>query len=67
VLAVGDGLPTDIAGAAAAGIDAVLITGGLHAQALGIGASDTPDAQRLAAFCEQYNCFPQAVLPALRW
>jgi HAD superfamily hydrolase (TIGR01459 family) len=31
VLAVGDGLPTDILGAARLGIDAVFVTGGIHA------------------------------------
>ena len=35
LLAVGDGLPTDIKGAAKNGFDAYLISGGIHADSLG--------------------------------
>lgn len=45
VLAIGDGPATDLAGARDAGLDALLITGGLMAEALGTGA---PDPDRLA-------------------
>ena len=41
ILAAGDSLRTDIAGANAAGIDGVLVMGGLHAEELiGDGQSD---------------------------
>ena len=35
VLAIGDSLRTDIAGAAASGLDSLLVLGGIHAEALG--------------------------------
>jgi HAD superfamily hydrolase (TIGR01459 family) len=41
VLAIGDSLRTDIAGAAGVGIDSLLIAGGIHAEEFG-----TPDAQK---------------------
>jgi HAD superfamily hydrolase (TIGR01459 family) len=43
VLAVGDGLPTDIAGAHRAGIDSLLITGGIHADQIGTRYGDYPN------------------------
>jgi ribonucleotide monophosphatase NagD (HAD superfamily) len=67
VLAIGDGLGTDIAGAAAAGLDAVLITGGLHAEALGLSDFADPEPQGLAQFCSTWNQRPMAALPAFRW
>lgn len=42
-LVVGDGLLTDIAGADAAGLDSLLIAGGLHAAALTTGRGDLVD------------------------
>ena len=42
VLAVGDSLRTDIAGAAGAGIDSFLIAGGIHAEEFGTRASGLP-------------------------
>ena len=47
VLMVGDGIHTDIAGAAAAGLDAVLVCGGIHATALGITPGEAPEAAAL--------------------
>ncbi len=67
VLAVGDSLRTDIAGAAKAGLDSLLVTGGIHAVALGIGAGATPDPARLAALCAELGARPTAAIAAFRW
>lgn len=68
VLAVGDGLHTDIRGAAAAGIDAVFITGGLHAETLGLSRPDAwPDPDRVAALCAAEGLQPLAAMPGLAW
>jgi HAD superfamily hydrolase (TIGR01459 family) len=49
VLAVGDGLRTDIAGAAAAGLDAAWVLGGIHGVALAGAALAAPDAAEAMA------------------
>jgi len=68
VLAVGDGLQTDIAGAAAAGIDSVFVTGGLYAEPLGLTAhGQMPDPARVAALCAAEGQTPIAAIPALVW
>ncbi|WP_247880991.1 TIGR01459 family HAD-type hydrolase [Skermanella sp. TT6] len=67
ILAVGDNLATDLAGAEAAGLDSVLVTGGLHRQDLGTTWGEAPDAGRLAALCAAAGRRPRAVLPTLRW
>jgi HAD superfamily hydrolase (TIGR01459 family) len=67
ILAVGDSLRTDIAGAAGAGIDSLLIAGGIHAEEFGITAERLPDLGRVeAALCESgYN--PVGVAWSLCW
>jgi len=47
VLAIGDGLKTDILGANQAGIDALLIAGGIHAAELGYSGQGPLDADKL--------------------
>jgi HAD superfamily hydrolase (TIGR01459 family) len=47
-LAIGDGLKTDITGATRAGIDALLITGGIHESELA-DAGHRPDPQKISA------------------
>jgi HAD superfamily hydrolase (TIGR01459 family) len=49
ILAVGDSLRTDIAGAAGAGLDNVLIAGGIHAEEFGITGNEVPNLDRVAA------------------
>jgi HAD superfamily hydrolase (TIGR01459 family) len=49
VLAVGDSLRTDVAGAAAAQIDCLYITGGIHAAEFDAAAGGEPDLGRIAA------------------
>ena len=63
-LAVGDGMLTDIKGAADNGIDALYVSGGIHAR--DYGNVDDPDRQRLAAFLTHHGRSPVAVIPRLR-
>jgi HAD superfamily hydrolase (TIGR01459 family) len=68
VLAVGDSLRTDIAGAAAAGIDQMLITSGIHAEALGLADRFAdPNAAALARLCTRTGAAPTYAATALRW
>lgn len=61
ILAVGDSLRTDIAGAAAAGIDSCWVTGGIHGLELG------NDRGRIEAAAAAANLSPAACLPAFVW
>jgi HAD superfamily hydrolase (TIGR01450 family) len=63
-LAIGDGMLTDIKGAADMGLDVLYVSGGIHAREYGDGGG--PDPQRLAAFLEAHGRRPVAVIPALR-
>jgi HAD superfamily hydrolase (TIGR01459 family) len=67
ILAVGDALHTDIAGANAAGIDGLLVTCGIHAAELGLAWGDSPDPDRLEELYRQHGQRPTAVLPTFRW
>jgi HAD superfamily hydrolase (TIGR01459 family) len=66
VLAIGDGLETDIAGACAMDMDSVFVLGGLHAECLSeTGAALARDQlQRLFA---RSGHAPTYVMPYLRW
>lgn len=66
-VAIGDSLRTDIAGARGAGLDAVLVTSGIHADELGAAGGAPADPQRLAALCAAEGHVPSAVIPAFRW
>jgi len=68
VLAVGDALRTDVAGAAAFGMDAVLITStGILAKELGIKPFQDPAPAALAHICAAEGQCPMAAIAALRW
>lgn len=64
VLAIGDGLLTDIKGANNAGVDSLFISGGIHAGEYGGAAG--PDAALLGAFLETHDQWPAAFMPQLR-
>lgn len=67
VLAIGDGMKTDVAGAAEAGFDALFITGGIHRGALHGDALVAPaDPDELERLCREYSLWPVAAMPALR-
>jgi HAD superfamily hydrolase (TIGR01459 family) len=65
VLAVGDGAATDIAGANAAHLDAMFITGGIHRGALGEGGA--PDAETLGAELARAGVHARWAARALAW
>jgi HAD superfamily hydrolase (TIGR01459 family) len=67
VLAVGDGVLTDIAGANAAGLDSALIPGGIHGEAHGLLMGELPDPTRLAALLAEHTPRPTYAIPSLRW
>lgn len=63
-LAIGDGVLTDIKGAAQNGIDALYISGGIHAR--DYGHPDSPEPARLGAFLAGHGFSPVASMPKLR-
>lgn len=65
VLAIGDGMLTDIKGAVNAGIDALYVSGGIHYRDYG-ETSDAPDPARLSAFFERQALWPAASITKLR-
>jgi HAD superfamily hydrolase (TIGR01459 family) len=67
VLMIGDGLLTDIAGAAAAGIDAAFIVGGLARARLGVDFGEMPGDTGLAEILEEAGQTPRFAVPALIW
>jgi len=67
IAAIGDSLRTDIAGANAAGIDGIFVSGGLQGEELGVDAEGNADPARLRALCAEEGHWPKAALPALRW
>jgi ribonucleotide monophosphatase NagD (HAD superfamily) len=81
VLAIGDSLEHDIAGAAAFGIDSIFIAGGIHAAELGVhklqqgnstqGGSAVQgadmDETKLDVLCTQHKAMPRFVDTYLKW
>jgi HAD superfamily hydrolase (TIGR01459 family) len=65
VLAIGDSVRTDLAGASAFGIDCLFVTAGIHAEEL--GARDNPDAVALKNIFAEAKVFPKAVTRRLAW
>jgi HAD superfamily hydrolase (TIGR01459 family) len=68
VVGVGDALRTDVAGAAAFGMDSVFVAStGILARDLGIAPFENPDSAALARLCAADGTFPTAAVSALRW
>ena len=67
VLTIGDGPETDIRGANNAGLDALLVTGGLVADSLGLERTHAAPADDLSAICSEANVHPVAAVPTFRW
>jgi ribonucleotide monophosphatase NagD (HAD superfamily) len=65
ILAIGDSLRTDIAGAAGAGIASLLIAGGIHAAEFGDG--DAIDLDRVAEATEKRGTRPIGVMARFVW
>ena len=66
ILAIGDGMRTDIAGAAQAGLDALFVTGGIHRSLHGETPGSPADPIELQRLYEEYALWPTAAIPALR-
>jgi ribonucleotide monophosphatase NagD (HAD superfamily) len=67
ILAIGDSLRTDIAGAAGAGIDSLLIAGGIHADEFGLRGEEAPDLRRVEAALREGGYEPVGVAWRLCW
>lgn len=67
ILAVGDSLRTDVAGANAAGIDVALVTFGIHREELGGAWGEAVDPAKLAAAAAAAGHHPTYGIPSLRW
>lgn len=66
ILAIGDGIATDIKGAAGAGIDSLFISGGIAAAECG-DSPEKPDAAKVTAFCAKAGLNPVAAAGRLNW
>ncbi|MFB0922901.1 MAG: HAD hydrolase-like protein, partial [Alphaproteobacteria bacterium] len=67
VLMIGDGLGTDIAGAAAAGLDSAFVVSGIAGERLGVSFGELPEPEKLAEFLQIANAQPRHVIPGLIW
>lgn len=65
VLAVGDGMPTDVAGALNNGYALLYISAGIHGA--DYGEPGNPDPEKLQAFLNQHAATPVATMPRLVW
>ncbi len=68
IIAIGDGIDTDIRGAMAEDLDTLFLTGGLAAEATGTGAEEEadPDPARLESFLESAQLSPTYAMGHLR-
>lgn len=64
VLAIGDGMMTDVKGAADNGFDVLYVSGGIHAR--DYGDASRPDPARLGLFLERHGYRPVAVIARLQ-
>ena len=64
VLAIGDGIMTDVKGASGFGLDVLYVTGGIHAREY--AGPKGADPQRLADFLERHGYHPVAAIEKLR-
>jgi HAD superfamily hydrolase (TIGR01459 family) len=67
ILAIGDSLRTDIAGATAVRIASLLILGGIHGEELGVAPGVLPDPVRLAAAVSESGYRPAYAMAHLAW
>jgi len=64
VLAIGDAVRTDIAGAVASGIHSAFVVCGIHLDRLG---SPAPTSAQLSQLFKEQGCWPNLVIPMLSW
>jgi HAD superfamily hydrolase (TIGR01459 family) len=66
-LAIGDGLHTDLAGAAAQGVDCLFVAGGIHAADFGLSPDAAIDPTKLARMFAGAPVRPVAIISRLSW
>ena len=66
VLAIGDGMRTDIVGATRVGLDALLVTGGIHRSLHGETPASPADPIELQQLYDESEVWPVAAIPLLR-
>ncbi len=69
ILAIGDGMRTDIAGAVNYGLSALFVTAGIHRSDLhdGVNGGAPADRQALEALCASQGLWPSAAIAQLSW
>jgi HAD superfamily hydrolase (TIGR01459 family) len=67
ILALGDSLRTDIAGANGAGIASVVVASGIHFEEFGKTQDGHPDLDKLAAAMVEADAAPMGAIAELRW
>jgi HAD superfamily hydrolase (TIGR01459 family) len=65
ILAIGDGLPTDVRGAHTRGLDLLFVTGGIHA--VDFGDPHAPDIELVRARLLKEGFAAKAAMPRLAW
>ena len=65
ILAIGDGMPTDVKGAMDYGLDLLYVSAGIHAEAY--GDPNHPDDESVQKFLRENGASPVAYLPRLVW
>ncbi len=66
VLAIGDGMRTDILGATRAGLDVLFVTGGIHRSLHGETQTSPADPSELQRLYDEHEAWPVAAMPLLR-
>jgi HAD superfamily hydrolase (TIGR01459 family) len=65
IIAIGDGIETDIKGARDFGIDMALVTGGILCNQLGVKYGEQCEGKKLLEICNHYGIFPTFVIPKI--
>ena len=66
ILAIGDGIGTDVSGALGEDLDVLFISGGLAARETGTGTTGDPEASKLAAYLTDHQSEPRYTIGMLR-
>ena len=66
MLAIGDGMRTDIIGARHAGLDALFVTGGIHRSLHKETLESPADSIELQRLYDEHEAWPVATMPLLR-
>jgi HAD superfamily hydrolase (TIGR01459 family) len=66
VLAIGDGLPTDVLGAQSMGLDCLFVTGGIHADETETPGG-RPDPDRISRFLSAHGAVARYAMAELCW